>query len=82
MYNMEHLGGISAITICTVMAGRRANSASFYTLPVHPRQHYHSVKMEGAPSPTDRDAEPPSPAPETAERQQQPLKGAESQKQW
>lgn len=45
---MEHFGGILTITICTVMAGCRANSASFYTLLVHPREHYHWTKMEGA----------------------------------
>lgn len=56
-----HFGGISAIAICTVMAGPRTNVASFYTLLVHPREHCHSVKMEEAPSPTDRAAEPPSP---------------------
>jgi hypothetical protein len=46
---MKHFGGILTITICTVMAGRRANSSSFYTLLVHPRGHCHSAKMERAP---------------------------------
>lgn len=59
-----HLGVTSAITTCTVMAGCRANSASFHTLLVHPR----------APSP-GRDVEPPSPAPEAAERQQRTRSG-------
>lgn len=79
---MEHLGVISTITLCTVTAGCRASSASFHTLLVHPREHCYLVKMQEAPSPTDRDVEPPSPAPEAAERQQQPLKGAESQEWW
>lgn len=42
---------ISTITLCTVMAGCRAKSASVHILLVHPREHCRLVKMEGAPLP-------------------------------